>query len=74
MKLVSKKLDKDDCGGGFILDGYPRNIAQAESLDKLFNDKDLTLEYVFLIDVPSEILIQRCVGRLICDSCGWINN
>tara|TARA_B100000949_G_C14286731_1_gene454666 strand:- start:191 stop:838 length:648 start_codon:yes stop_codon:yes gene_type:complete len=74
LKLVSKKLDQDDCRGGFILDGYPRNIAQAESLDKLFNDKDLTLEYVFLIDVPSEILIQRCVGRLICDSCGWITN
>ena len=74
LKLVSKKLDQDDCGGGFILDGYPRNIAQAESLDKLFNNKDLTLEYVFLIDVPSEILIQRCIGRLICDSCGWITN
>jgi len=74
LKLVEKKLEQDDCKEGFILDGYPRNIVQAESLSTLFSNKNLILEYVFLIDVPMEILIQRCTGRLICNSCGHITN
>jgi len=74
LKLVSKRLKQNDCDDGFILDGYPRNLAQAESLNKLFIDENLTLEFVFLIDVPAEILIKRCTGRLICNSCGFITN
>ena len=74
LSLVSKKLEQDECKNGFILDGYPRNISQAKSLDKLFDEKKINLEYVFLIDVPSEILIQRCTGRLLCTTCDYIGN
>jgi len=74
LSLVSKKLGQDECENGFILDGYPRNIAQAESLDKLFTSKNIELEYVFLIDVPSETLIARCTGRVLCNSCDYIGN
>ena len=63
LSLVSKKLGQDECKKGFILDGYPRNISQAKSLDELFITKNISLEYVFLIDVPFETLIERCTGR-----------
>ena len=74
LSLVSKKLGQDECKNGFILDGYPRNITQAQSLDKLFISKNISLEYVFLIDVPSETLIARCTGRVLCNSCDYIGN
>tara|TARA_B100000953_G_scaffold178168_1_gene146721 strand:- start:2014 stop:2658 length:645 start_codon:yes stop_codon:yes gene_type:complete len=74
LSLVSKKLGQDECKNGFILDGYPRNITQAKSLDKLFITKNISLEYVFLIDVPFETLIARCTGRVLCNSCDYIGN
>jgi len=74
LSLVSKKLGQDECKKGFILDGYPRNISQAKSLDELFTAKNISLEYVFLIDVPFETLIERCTGRLLCTSSGYIGN
>lgn len=74
LSLVSKKITQDECKPGFILDGYPRNISQAESLDALFLEKNISLEYVFLIDVPFETLIKRCTGRLLCNNCDYIGN
>jgi len=74
LSLVSKKITQDECKSGFILDGYPRNISQAESLDALFLEKNISLEYVFLIDVPFETLIKRCTGRLLCNNCDYIGN
>ena len=74
LSLVSKKLGQDECKEGFILDGYPRNISQAKSLDSLFIEKNINLEYVFLIDVPFETLIERCTGRLLCTTCDYIGN
>ena len=74
LSLVSKKIMQDECKSGFILDGYPRNISQAKSLDELFVEKNINLEYVFLIDVPFETLIKRCTGRLLCTTCDYIGN
>ena len=74
LKLVSKKITSNDCQKGFILDGFPRNLSQATSLDKLLNDLNASIEYVFLIDVPSELIIKRCVGRITCNTCGKIEN
>ena len=59
---------------GFILDGYPRNLTQAKNLDSLFKNKNIKLEYVFLIDVPFDVLIERCTGRLLCTTCDYIGN
>jgi len=72
--LVSKKISSDDCTNGFILDGFPRNLSQASSLDTLLTDLNVSLEYVFLIDVPTDLIIKRCVGRITCDTCGKIEN
>ena len=74
LKLVSKKITSEDCKNGFILDGFPRNLSQASSLDKLLNDLNVSIEYVFLIDVPTDLIIKRCVGRITCDTCGNIEN
>ena len=74
LKLVSKKITSNDCKNGFILDGFPRNLSQASSLDTLLNDLNVAIEYVFLIDVPTDLIIKRCVGRITCDTCGKIEN
>ena len=74
LKLVSKKITSSDCKNGFILDGFPRNLSQATSLDSLLNNLDLSIEYVFLIDVPTDLIIKRCVGRITCNTCGKIEN
>ena len=63
LSLVSKKIEQDECKKGFILDGYPRNLTQAKNLDSLFKNKNIRLEYVFLIDVSFDVLIERCTGR-----------
>jgi len=72
--LVSKKITSEDCKNGFILDGFPRNLSQASSLDTLLTDLNVSLEYVFLIDVPTDLIIKRCVGRVTCNKCGKIEN
>ncbi len=74
LELVSKKLTSDACNKGFILDGFPRNLSQASNLDVLLNKIGISLEYVFLIDVPIDLIIKRCVGRITCDTCGKIEN
>jgi adenylate kinase len=74
LKLVSKKITSDDCKNGFILDGFPRNLSQASSLDVLLSDLSASIEYVFFIDVPTDLIIKRCVGRITCDTCGKIEN
>ena len=74
LKLVSKKIISHDCKNGFILDGFPRNLSQASSLDVLLNDLGVSIEYVFFIDVPTDLIIKRCVGRITCDTCGKIEN
>ena len=72
--LVSKKITSEDCKNGFILDGFPRNLSQASSLDTLLTDLNVSLEYVFLIDVPTDLIVKRCVGRITCNTCGKIEN
>ena len=72
--LVSKKINSDECKNGFILDGFPRNLSQASSLDDLLKTLGVSIEYVFLIDVPTDLIIKRCVGRITCNTCGKIEN
>jgi len=74
LSLVSKKIESIECKSGFILDGFPRNLSQAESLDILLNKMSKSIDHVLFIDVPDEVLIERCTGRLLCDTCDYIGN
>src|SRR5699024_7114311 len=68
--IVKERLMKDDCRNGFLLDGFPRTIAQAEALRDLLSDMNRSLDNVLHIDVPEEKLVERLTGRRICPACG----
>ena len=68
--IVRERLAKDDCKNGFILDGFPRTVAQAEALTKILDELGKKLTRVLNVHVPSEDLIERAVGRRICKNCG----
>lgn len=68
--IVEERLSKDDCQNGFLLDGFPRTIAQAEALQTLLTDMNEDIDYVLHVDVPKEQLVKRLTGRRICPTCG----
>lgn len=63
VRMVQDRLAKDDCKPGFLLDGFPRTVAQAEALDELLKSMDRGLDHVLLLDVPDEVLVERITGR-----------
>ena len=70
INMVSKRIDEDDCKNGFILDGFPRTLPQAEVLEKMLADKGIKLDAVIEIQVPDEIIMERILGRYACMKCG----
>lgn len=68
--IVRERLAKDDCKKGFILDGFPRTVEQADALGKILSDLGLSLTRVLSISVPAADLVDRAVGRRICKTCG----
>jgi len=68
--IVDDRLRAPDCGRGFILDGFPRTVAQAEALDRLLAEQGSALDAVLLIEVPDREIVRRLSGRLVCRSCG----
>lgn len=68
--IVEERLRKADCDNGFLLDGFPRTIAQAEALENLLSGMDRSIDYVLHVDVPEVKLIERLTGRRVCPTCG----
>lgn len=64
--IIKERIVKDDCKDGFILDGFPRTIPQAEALDKM----GIVIDKVIDIEVPDEKIINRMSGRRVCEKCG----
>lgn len=72
--IVKDRLGSDDARGGYILDGYPRNLAQAEALDGVLAQLDQSLDAALLMDVPHELLMKRLTGRRTCSKTGGLLN
>lgn len=69
IELVRERLLNEDCKNGFLLDGFPRTIAQAQALDGMLNKLEIKLDAVLNVDIDDEILIDRIVGRRTCSVC-----
>lgn len=64
--ILKERIAKDDCKNGFVLDGFPRTILQAEALDKI----GVKIDKVIEIDVPDDVILDRLSGRRVCEDCG----
>lgn len=68
--IVRERLMADDCKNGFLLDGFPRTLAQADALDNILKTQGISLDAALNVDVEKDILVNRMVGRRICKNCG----
>ena len=66
ISIIKERLAEDDCKGGFILDGVPRTVAQAEALEQLGVEIDKVVD----IEVPDDTIVKRLSGRRVCSACG----
>jgi len=74
VEIVKDRLGHEDCTRGYILDGFPRTIPQAEYLDKVLTEMNIKLDVALLIDVKDEDIIERMSGRRVCTNCGMTYN
>jgi adenylate kinase len=68
--LVKERIQKDDCAKGYMLDGFPRNVSQAETLDGMLQDLNTNIDNVVCIEVANDELVKRLTGRRTCRNCG----
>ncbi len=72
--IVADRLRRPDCEPGFILDGFPRTVAQADALKEILAGQGRAVDHVVNVNVPDEALIRRISGRRVCRECGVIHN
>ena len=73
-QLIEDRLRKDDCKNGYIIDGFPRNIAQAHEYDKILKNLGYEVGNVIFINIDKKVLEKRITGRRICEKCNTIFN
>jgi len=69
-QMLLQRIGQPDVKKGFILDGYPRNLNQAKTLDEMLKNKEMFIDLVIYLDSSESVIIQRLSGRLVCSSCG----
>jgi len=74
LDMMAKRLDERDCNNGYILDGFPRTIPQAEDLDNILDGLNQKLDYVVVMDAPDNLIITRLSNRRTCKECGHVYN
>jgi len=74
LNMMKNRLSGNDCIKGYILDGFPRTIRQAEGLDQLLTDMNQKLDYVIVMDVPDKLIITRLSNRRSCKGCNRVYN
>lgn len=72
--IIKERLREEDCKNGYILDGFPRNVAQAQALDEMLGSLNSPIDYAVSIDVPFDDLMKRLTGRRTCRDCGQMYN
>ena len=70
LKLLENRLSQDDCNNGYILDGYPRDMAQAKAYEELLDKLNMEIGHVIFLDIDKELAVKRTLSRLICPKCG----
>ena len=74
LDMMKKRLAEEDCSNGFLLDGFPRTIPQAEGLDDLLKGMNQKLDHVIVMDLPDNLIITRLSNRRSCKGCGQVYN
>ncbi len=72
LELVKDRLSQPDCQKGFLFDGYPRNLAQAEAIDALLKEMEMPFDHVICLEIARELVVERLEGRRMCETCGKI--
>jgi adenylate kinase len=68
--LVKERIEQKDCSKGYMLDGFPRNVSQAQELDKMLKELGQKIDHVVCVEVPNDELVRRLTGRRTCRNCG----
>jgi len=72
ISMMKDRLQQPDCGNGFLLDGFPRTVSQADALEQMLGELETGVNAAVLLEVSDETVVERLSGRRICDSCGAI--